>query len=195
MQVTLRKAANINSEILKKVSALHVSAPQMGRVEVNPVTSPAAQLQKMVEDFETKQELISQLNEIYWAIRQRIAAVNSSSGITDLLTRDTFLSSEIKRLEQFTMTAVAPSPEAFEAKFTMALSRAQKSENTYFSERDREISVSVVTQQFVNDAAAKMLSMKRTRNEISDAILSANVSNFVEIPAEEWATLTAVGVV
>jgi hypothetical protein len=53
----------------------------------------------------------------------------------------------------------------------------------------------VLTAEDVNMYNAKLATIKRRRNEISDTLLTINTSNMVEVPDSDWAVLQDIGIV
>lgn len=195
MKITLRKAAQVQAEIVKRIGEL--SEPMSVAMEVNSAANPVETQKQNIENFEKSLVSVGELTRIQYLIRGQVARVNHESGISQLLTRDAYLNAESKRLSNIArVRSVAQDAALLEASYLAKLEQQKTSApNIYGRSSTETITLELLTEKTREQMKAKLLEFKRERNQIADQILALNVSTHVEVQDQDWASLESLGVV
>jgi len=183
MQVNLRKANAIQSEIRKAIQAvkleLNVAVTEY-TVDI-PAGLAAAEL-----SFITAIQRKEALNKVLFNIRTQVGKANAASGISDVL-------AEVQRVDAV-LTIVGTVANAAEAKplseITARIEKMKANVSTdrasaLYGERYNNVETSVVTQQMIAQYKTKMKELKREKQSLQDKLLTLNVGTTITLDAGE----------
>lgn len=192
MQVNLRKANAIQSEIRKAIQAV--------KLEINvavteyTVDVPAVLLVAQ-ESFLTAIKRKEALNTVLFNLRKEVGKANATSGISDVL-------AEVQRVDAL-MTIVGTVANAAEAKplseITARIDKMKANTNVdsraaLYGERYNNVETSVVMLDTITTAKAGMKELKREKQALQDKLLTLNVSTTITLDASEVALLKEEGI-
>lgn len=193
MQVNLRKANAIQSEITKAIAGVKVE----GTLTVNEFTLDLTNaIEKSRTDFIGAITRKTALNAALYEIRKQVAVANASVGINDVL-------NEVNLLEA-KMGILGLAANAQPAKgFDEIHGRIQKIKSTVttdnsrlslYGERYNNVESPVLTQAQIDAYKDEVKNLKRTRQGLQDKLLTLNVSNYINLPQDVLNILQAEGI-
>lgn len=193
MQVNLRKANAIQSEITKAIAGVKVE----GTLTVNEFTTDlTSAIDKARTDFIGAITRKAALNAALYEIRKQVAVANASVGINDVL-------NEVNLLEaKMGILGVAANAQPSKG-FDEIHGRIQKIKSTVttdnsrlalYGERYNNVESPVLTQAQIDAYKDEVKNLKRIRQGLQDKLLTLNVSNYINLPQDVLNILQAEGI-
>jgi hypothetical protein len=193
MQVNLRKANAIQSEITKAIAGVKVE----GTLTVNEFTTDlTSAIDKARTDFIGAITRKTALNAALYEIRKQVAVANASVGINDVL-------NEVNLLEaKMGILGVAANAQPSKG-FDEIHGRIQKIKSTVttdnsrlalYGERYNNVESPVLTQAQIDAYKDEVKNLKRIRQGLQDKLLTLNVSNYINLPQDVLNILQAEGI-
>ena len=192
MEINLRKANAVQAEIRKAVNAHAVDA----NVSVSEFTQDLSGTILSAKDaYLANMKRKVALTTALYNIRKSVAEANATAGINGILT-------DVQRIEAVmalysgvagqTVSKSLAEIEARLEKFKTAPSDGRL--GGIYGDRYNNVETSVVEQQTVEDAKAKVKELKRERQNLQDKLLALNVNSLITISAADEAVLKAEGI-
>lgn len=184
MQITLRKANKIQSEILDIVKKLDLSTILV----INEFESPKEVVQKASDKFALNLQRRNDLLDSLYEIRKQVAVANSKCGVDQAL-------AEVARLEKdislySTLEKMAPKTENSILK--SQLSKLEKVTERYYA---NNVSTSILDEAQIAGFASSLAKARRQKQEIQDELLEINVQNSITLSDKIVAVLAVEGIV
>jgi len=195
MKLTLRRAAQVQSELQREISAIDLST--VAKFRLNPAADPVNQLAQAVAKFEDNLRLHAQLTDLLYRLRASVGLANSTTEVSGLLAQDAAI-----RSKQQTIASVlsqrenTPSDDEWTSFYQMYLKRLQNSERSPYDLGDSNtLSASTLTAVQRTFLQTKLTELKRLHNQISDQLLAINTVNTIEVDNQDWTQLQTLGLV
>jgi hypothetical protein len=192
MQVNLRKANAIQSEIRKAIQAVKLEL----NVAVTEYTVDVpAGLSVAQSTFLSAIKRKEALNGVLFNIRATVGRINATSGISDVL-------AQVQRVDAV-MTIVGTVANASEAKplseITARIDKMKANTNVdsraaLYGERYNNVETSVVSAETIAEYKNRMKELKREKQALQDKLLTLNVSTTITLDASEVALLKEEGI-
>lgn len=193
MQINLRKAAALQSEITKAIAGVKVE----GTLTVTEFTTDlTGTIDKARTDFIAAITRKSTLNAALYEIRKQVAVANASVGVNDVL-------NEVNLLEaKMAIMGLAANAQAAKS-FDEIHGRIQKIKSTVttdnsrlalYGERYNSVESPVLTQAQIDEYKEVVKHLKRARQGLQDKLLTLNVSNYITLPQDVVALLQEEGI-
>jgi len=192
MQVNLRKANAIQSEIRKAIQAVKLEL----NVAVTEYTVDVpAGLAVAQTNFLSAIKRKEALNGVLFNIRATVGRINATSGISDVL-------AQVQRVDAL-MTIVGTVANAAEAKplseITARIDKMKANTNVdsraaLYGERYNNVETSVVSAETIAEYKNKMKELKREKQALQDKLLTLNVSTTITLNASEVDLLKEEGI-
>jgi hypothetical protein len=181
MQVNLRKANAIQSEIRKAIQAVKLELNVA--VTEYTVDIPAG-LSLAQTNFLNAIKRKEALNTVLFDMRAQVGKANATSGISDVL-------AEVQRVDAVLTIAgtVAGATEAkpmseIQARIDkMKANVSTDRSSMIYGERYNNVETSVVTPEVISSYKAKMKELKREKQALQDKLLTLNVSTTITLDA------------
>lgn len=190
MQINLRKANAIQSEIKKALNAVRVETS----VTVTEFTdSVELTIDKAATDLDAalaqKRRLIGALFEI----RTAVGRANAAAGIGDTLAAVEQIDQEMAVVSAITTLKARTGLNEITARIEKA--KANTSERmSLYGDRLSAVETTVVYQPIIDAAKAEVKQMKRAKQALQDKLLQLNVNTLIELSATAEATLKDEGI-
>lgn len=193
MQINLRKANALQSEIRKAVSSSGVS----DTVSINEYTKDVAVgLEKAKAEFVADVTRKVALNTALFNIRKSVAQANASAGINDILADVALIDANMAVYSKVTTKEVAKTLEEITARIDKM--KAAPAESTarsaIYGEHYNKVDTSVVEQSTIDGAKLVVKQMKREKQMLQDKLLTLNVNTVIEISATDEQVLKTEGI-
>jgi hypothetical protein len=192
MKITLRRAAQLQSEITRAMSDISLQASVA--VEPNPVIPAKTVYTQNFQRFSQSYLTWTDLNRICTQIRSAVGEANAQLGVARLLAEDAGA-----KLHQNVLTnlvaagkAVYPGDQAWEAVYQRSLEKQNTEANSYYY---KDPTMSLLDENTVQKLKEELATVRRRRNEISDQLLGINTNNTIDINEQDWARLQDLGLV
>ena len=188
MKVTLRKAAQLSTEVYKLISLKAAEVQSATAVKVKPVRSNKIEmiLVDAVDELSTKWNELRNLYAAYLDLRVQIGNGNSEE-VTSLLSHIAVLDMEIKAQTQL-LNSINVNPDSdevieddFERACLMYGSVPSPTESYYGRSTDQEYRLNVVDAKFKSDVELTLLSLKRMKNYFNDRLMEVNIMTEIEL--------------
>lgn len=190
MQINLRKANAIQSEIKKALNAVRAETS----VTVTEFTdSVELTIDKAATDLDAalaqKRRLIGALFEI----RTAVGRANAAAGIGDTLAAVEQIDQEMAVVSAITTLKARTGLNEITARIEKA--KANTSERmSLYGDRLSAVETTVVYQPIIDAAKAEVKQMKRAKQALQDKLLQLNVNTLIELSATAEATLKDEGI-
>lgn len=191
MKINLRKANVVQEQIQIELKLLGSEKTEIviSIFDTDVETKLNAQLDKV----RTTNQRVGRLLEANSFLRATVAQKNAEIGITGYLAEDAMLAAAEVRTRAVTELEIRPSVES--------LSQEIESRRTTISGVGREniygwsydMTVNVVTQEYVDEARRSLETIRRRRRKIKDEMVTINVRNEFEVPEKVALVLTELG--
>jgi hypothetical protein len=193
MQVNLRKANAIQSEIRKAITGVKTDV----NVSVTEYTvSIVDALQKAENDFLAAVKRKDELNTALFDIRAAVGRANAQAGIGDLL-------AEVERIDGKLSTVGVVANAQVAKSFDEILARVEKfktanagdnSRLALYGDRYNTVETSVVTQAVIDTFKAEVKTLKRAKQDLQDKLLNLNVGTTITLSADTVRVLKEEGI-
>jgi hypothetical protein len=189
MQITLRRAAQLQAEIQREIAGIDLSTTAV--IQAYRVTG--TDLQDAVTKFENNVNLALNLNSILHKIRAAVGQANINTGISELLANDAGARAQQQLLAKIlTQTQNCPTQAVWDDMYQAMLTRLTKADTRFVED---QISYSLLTAVNREKFQQQLIRLRRQRNNISDQLLAINTRNTIEIADSDWAVLQNLGLV
>lgn len=192
MQINLRKANALQSEIRKAISSSGVS----DTVSVTEYTGDiAGALNIAMDAFATDVTRKVALNTALFNIRKSVAQANAYVGISDILADVQTIDAVMAVYSGVATKAVAKSVEEITARVEKLKTAPTDSSSRIYGDRFSTVDTSVVEQSTIDVAKAKVKELKREKQTLQDKLLTLNVNTTITISATDEMVLKVEGIV
>lgn len=186
MKVTLRRAAQLSTEVYKLISTKAAEVQNSTVVKVKPVRSNHIgniREEKLDHLFEVWEEL-KQLYSAYADLRTQIGIGNAKE-VTPLLSQISVIDMEIKAQTQL-FNSITPNTESvdvlhddFERACQVYANPAPK--ESYYGLTDSEYRLNVVDEVFKERVEDTLVILRKMKTDLTDQVLAANVITEIEL--------------
>jgi uncharacterized protein YdcH (DUF465 family) len=194
MEITLRKANALQSEIRKAISSSGVT----DTVAVNEYTSDiAGGVEKAKADYAGDIMRKVALNHALFNIRKSVAQANATAGISDILADVQTIDAVMAVYSGVATKAVAKTIDEITARVEkMKAAPADTSaRSALYGDHYNKVDTSVVDQSTIDMAKAKVKELKRQKQTLQDKLLTLNVNTSITISDVDTNVLKIEGII
>lgn len=187
MQVNLRKAAAIQSEISSALREIEVSPYEVFEDKERVVEEVAEKTQEWKTNLLRKQTL----NAVLYSMRDKVGQANISSGVSKLLTEERRINADMHWLEAILDKCKGEkyySADEIVSKLEQLEKKSEDREN-YFSRRGSAVSSILVTKEELAEYRKEMSVLKKQLRKINDSLLELNISTEISLSDKEVTVL------
>ena len=187
MQVNLRKAAAIQSEISSALREIEVSPYEVFEDKERVVEEMAEKTQEWKTNLLRKQTL----NAVLYSIRDKVGQANIASGVSKLLTEERRINADMHWLEAILDKCKGEkyySADEIVSKLEQLEKKSEDREN-YFSRRGSAVSSILVTKEELAEFRKEMSVLKKQLRKINDSLLELNISTEISLSDKEVTVL------
>ena len=188
MQVNLRKAAAIQSEISSTLREIEVSPYVVFEDQDRVAEEMAEKTQEWKDNLLRKQTL----NAVLYSIREKVGNANMASGVSKLLCEERRINADMHWIEAILDKCKNEkyySAEEIVAKLDQ-LEKKSEDRETYFSRRNvYAVSSVLITKEELADYRKEMSGLKKQLRKINDALLELNISTEISLSDKEVTVL------
>lgn len=186
MNITLRRASALQREI----KAWIANNPKISKVEINEYDAdPAQTLEKFNQKYFLALKQEADLLNLYYAIRSKVASLNVTSGISQLL-NELELNKQLLQLHTNMATATAHMTVT-EINLRIEKIRSMDAENRRYA--DREVITTCFTEENIENAKKYGKQLRTKIREINDSLLTLNTTSTIALEEEYIPLLSEVG--
>jgi uncharacterized protein YdcH (DUF465 family) len=190
MQINLRKANAVQSEIKKALSGVRLEAS----VTVTEFTEDVeGTINKGNADLNAALQQKRRLIGALFEIRSAVGRANAGAGIGDTLTAIEQIDQEMSVVSALTGLKARTALTEINARIEKAKANTNERMSLY-GDRLSAVETTVVDQATVDSAKAEVKQMKRAKQALQDKLLQLNVNTLIELSAETAATLKDEGI-
>jgi hypothetical protein len=193
MQITLRKANAVQSEIRKAIAAKNVS----DTVSITEFTKNVdGVLEKAMADFATDVTRKVALNTALFNIRKSVARVNASAGVSDILTDIELIDANMAVYSAVSTKDVAKTLSEITARIEkMKASTSDTNTRAIYGDRYSNVETSVVEQNSIDGSKEVVKKLKREKQALQDKLLTLNVNKTIDIDHVDEMVLKLEGII
>jgi hypothetical protein len=194
MQITLRKANAVQSEIRKAIAAKNVS----DTVSITEFTTNVdGVLNKAMDDFATDVTRKVALNTALFNIRKSVAQVNASVGISDILADVELIDAKMAVYSAVSTKDVAKSLNEITARIEKIKTAPADvtSRSAIYGDRYNNVETSVVGQSLLDVSKDIVKQLKREKQTLQDKLLTLNVNKTIDIHQVDEMVLKLEGII
>ena len=187
MQVNLRKAAAIQSEIPSALREIEVSPYEVFEDKERVVEEMAEKTQEWKTNLLRKQTL----NAVLYSMRDKVGQANVASGVSKLLTEERRINADMHWLEAILDKCKGEkyySADEIVSKLEQLEKKSEEREN-YFSRRGSAVSSILVTKEELAEYRKEMSGLKKQLRKINDSLLELNISTEISLSDKEVTVL------
>jgi len=187
MQVNLRKAAAIQSEISSALREIEVSPYEVFEDKERVVEEMAEKTQEWKTNLLRKQTL----NAVLYSMRDKVGQANVASGVSKLLTEERRINADMHWLEAILDKCKGEkyySADEIVSKLEQLEKKSEDREN-YFSRRGSTVSSILVTKEELAEYRKEMSVLKKQLRKINDSLLELNISTEISLSDKEVTVL------
>ena len=187
MQVNLRKAAAIQSEISSALREIEVSPYEVFEDKERVVEEVAEKTQEWKTNLLRKQTL----NAVLYSMRDKVGQANVASGVSKLLTEERRINADMHWLEAILDKCKGEkyySADEIVSKLEQLEKKSEDREN-YFSRRGSAVSSILVTKEELAEYRKEMSVLKKQLRKINDSLLELNISTEISLSDKEVTVL------
>lgn len=178
MEINLRKANAIQAEIRKAISASEAkNTLSVSEFTVNLSGEYDCAKAQYVSDVKRKVALTNAL----YNIRKSVAEANATAGINTVLTDVQGIEAEMAIFSKVANETVGKTLAEIEARLEKIKSAPQDARSAIYGERYNNVDTSVVEQETIDNAKARVKELKRQRQNLQDKLLALNVNTLITI--------------
>lgn len=190
MQINLRKANAVQSEIKKALSGVRLEAS----VTVTEFTEDVeGTINKGSADLNAALQQKRRLIGALFEIRSAVGRANAGAGIGDTLTAIEQIDQEMSVVSALTGLKARTSLTEINARIEKAKANTSDRVSLY-GDRLSAVETTVVDQATVDSAKAEVKQMKRAKQALQDKLLQLNVNTLIELSEATAATLKDEGI-
>lgn len=192
MEITLRKANALQSEIRKAISSSGVS----DTVSVTEFTTDlAGGLQNAKDAFLGDLTRKVALNVALFNIRKSVAQANATSGISDILADVQTVEAVMAVYSGVTTKSVAKTLDEINARLERIKAAPADARASLYGDRFNTVETSAVEQVTIDFAKQKVKELKRQKQTLQDKLLTLNVNTSITISDADVNTLKVEGII
>jgi len=188
MQVNLRKAADLQSEISSTLREIEVS-PYLVFEDRDRV---AEEMEEKTQEWKDNLVRKQTLNAVLYSIREKVGNANNASGVSKLLCEERRINADMHWIEAILDKCKGEkyyTADEIVAKLDQ-LEKKGEDRETYFSRRNVYAASSVlVTKEELADYRKEMSGLKKQLRKINDALLELNISTEISLSDKEVTVL------
>ena len=178
MNINLRKANAIQSEIRKAISSSGVS----DTAAITEYTKDiAGGLEKAMADYATDVTRKVALNTALFNIRKSVAQANATNGVSDILTDIELIDAKMSVYSNVATKEVAKSFSEINARIEKLKTAAVDANSRIYGDRYSNVETSVVEQSTIDGAKQIVKQLKREKQTLQDKLLALNVNSMISI--------------
>lgn len=190
MQINLRKANAVQSEIKKALSGVRLEAS----VTVTEFTEDVeGTINRGNADLNAALQQKRRLIGALFEIRSAVGRANAGAGIGDTLTAIEQIDQEMSVVSALTGLKARTSLTEINARIEKAKANTSDRVSLY-GDRLSAVETTVVDQATVDSAKAEVKQMKRAKQALQDKLLQLNVNTLIELSEATAATLKDEGI-
>lgn len=193
MQVNLRKANAIQSEIRKAISAVKTDVNvSVTEFTVSIVDAMDAAQKEFLAAVKRKEDL----NTALFDIRAAVGRANAQAGIGDLLADVERIDGKMNAISVVATAQAAKSFDEVRARVEK-LKAANVGENArlaIYGDRYSNVETSVVSQGVIDTYKAEVKNLKRAKQDLQDKLLNLNVGTTITLSADTVKVLKEEGI-
>lgn len=191
MEINLRKANAIQAEIRRAFNAVEVK----NTVQVTEFTQDvAAEVNGASVAYQLGLQRKEQLNAALYNIRKSVASANATAGVNVILGEVECLDQLIKMLGDVASLQVAKPLDEVNARLDKMRNAPQDTRSAIYGDRYNNVDVSVVTNEVVATAKARVKTLRRERQALQDKLLALNVNTLITVGEQDLAVLKEEGI-
>jgi hypothetical protein len=192
MQITLRKANAVQSEIRKAIAAKNVS----DTVSITEFTTNVdGVLNKAMDDFATDVTRKVALNTVLFNIRKSVAQVNASVGISDILADVELIDAKMAVYSAVSTKDVAKTLSEVVARIEKMKATTASATDRIYGDRYNNVETSVVGQSLLDVSKDIVKQLKREKQTLQDKLLTLNVNKTIDIHQVDEMVLKLEGII
>lgn len=191
MQINLRKANAIQSEIRKAISGVKVE----NTVTVSEFTSDVeAAVSKAASEFTLALQRKEALNDALFQIRAAVGRANAEAGISDVLAQIENLDAKIGL--QTVVATSTPRKDISEINARIVKAKSATGDRvSLYGDRLSNVDSSVTSEESISTAKAVVKQLKREKQDLSDKLLALNVGTLIQLTDPTKVTLSSEGII
>jgi hypothetical protein len=192
MQINLRKANALQSEIRKAISSSGVS----DTITVNEYTKDVVGgLEKATADFAADVTRKVALNAALFNIRKSVAQANASNGISNILADVELIDATMAVYSKVATKEVAKTIDEITSRIEkMKVVPVDSVRHSLYADMHNKVDTSVVEQSTIDGAKHMVKQLKREKQTLQDKLLTLNVNTVIEINAIDEQVLKTEGI-
>ena len=183
MQINLRKAAALQSEINKAIANVKVE----GNLTVTEFTTDlTSAIDKARTNFVSALTRKTALNAALYEIRKMVSKTNAEIGVNDVLNEIVLLEAKMGILGLGANAQVAKTFDEIHGR-VQKIKATQLTDNSrigLYGERYNSVESPVLNQSQIDEYKEAVKHLKRARQGAQDKLLTLNVSNYITLPQD-----------
>ena len=192
MQITLRKANAVQSEIRKAIAAKNVS----DTVSITEFTKNVdGVLSKAMTDFTTDVTRKVALNTALFNIRKNVARVNASAGVSDILADIELIDANMAVYSAVSTKDVAKTLSEITARIEKMKAATGNATDRIYGDRYNTVETTVVEQSVIDGSKEVVKKLKREKQALQDKLLTLNVNKTIDIDHVDEMVLKLEGII
>jgi hypothetical protein len=192
MEITLRKANALQSEIRKAISSSGVQ----DSLSISEFTQDVGTaLNTAMDAFATDVTRKVALNTALFNIRKSVAQANAKSGISDILADVQTVDAVMAVYSGVATKAVAKTLDEITARLEKIKSAPADARSSIYGERYNNVDTSVVGSVAIDVAKQKVKELKRQKQTLQDKLLTLNVNTTITISEVDVMVLKMEGII
>lgn len=192
MQITLRKANAVQSEIRKAIAAKNVS----DTLSITEFTKNVdGVLGKAMSDFTTDVTRKVALNTALFNIRKNVARVNAAAGISDILADIELIDANMAVYSAVSTKDVAKTLSEIIARIDKMKATTVSATDRIYGDRYSTVETSVVDQSVIDGSKEVVKKLKREKQVLQDKLLTLNVNKTIDIDSVDEMVLKLEGII
>jgi hypothetical protein len=191
MKITLRKANAVQAAINEAVSSLDLTTD----VSVNEFQKPTEVMTSARDTFSKNLHARNNLLTALYGIRRDVARANATAGVNDTLTQVAHLEKEIGHMTRLSKLKPQVEMTVICGKLGKIKSRDSNASDSYrFGDSDNVVRTSIFEQNEIEEFRKQVITMKKRKLLLQDALLELNVKTEIEINTDSLTVLTEAGI-
>jgi hypothetical protein len=189
MKINLRKAAVVQNSIRAAIGERANMLSGQHTVQLWAVNDEALGDARRLQ--RTALEEAARLEEILMDIREQVAAANVRCGVSQLLAEDAVLTAQISRLGR--VVKATPAPGAAQLAEQARQINASNEKSAY--RMQDSFTVGVFTVADIEGFNLELVSLRRRRTQLSEELITRNISTEINIKDSAYSWLESLGIV
>ena len=191
MEINLRKANAIQAEIRRAISG----AQSKDSISLSEFTQDLAQeILNAKDEFLVALKRKVALTAALYNVRKSVANANATAGINSVLTDVQAIEAEMAIYSAVSNQTVSKSLAEIQARLDKIKNAPQDTRSAIYGDRYNNVDTSVVEQQTVDSAKARVKELKRQRQNLQDKLLALNVNTLITVSAADEEVMKAEGI-